>query len=76
MDAPKNSANGVAQVFAEVATKWGTTMQDMAKPVQVVAGDLGTCQRIKSLRKKRFPSGSVGGGLENIVTIPGVSHVM
>lgn len=76
MDAPDNSAEGVAQVFEEMASQFGMTLEEMSKSIQVVQGDLGTCQNIESLRKKRCPAGTDVGGLSSILTIPGVSHIM
>lgn len=76
MDAPDNSADGVAQVFEEIASQCGRTLEDMSHLVQVVQGDLGTCQNIESLRKKRCPAGTDVGGLSSVLTVPGVSHIM
>lgn len=76
MDAPDNSAEGVSQVLEEVASQCGMTVEDFLKHLQVVEGDLGTCQNFESLRKKRFPAGSPISALDNLVTIPGVSHIM
>lgn len=76
MDAPDNSADGVSQILDDVASQCGLKVEDMLNHLQVVEGDLGTCQNIESLCKRRFPAGSAIGGLDNLLTIPGVSHIM
>lgn len=76
MDAPDNSAEGVSQVLEEVASQVGMTVEELLKHLQVVEGDLRTFQNFESLRKKRYPAGSSIGALDNLVTIPGVSHNM
>lgn len=48
----------------------------MAQFIQIIEGDLGTCQNIESLRKRCNPSGFEDEGLRDDVTTLGSSHTL
>jgi hypothetical protein len=76
IDAPDNSAEGISQILEHLADQCGLSLDSMSNHIQILEGDLGTCQNVESLRKKRHPAGLQTESLQNTITVPGVAHIL
>ncbi|KAA1136013.1 hypothetical protein PGTUg99_021287 [Puccinia graminis f. sp. tritici] len=76
MDASDNSADGVGQVLGSIIQQLGLTADEFCSRLQIMDGDLGTCQNINSLRALRSPSSYADHALLNITMQLGSSHTL
>ncbi|EFP76803.2 uncharacterized protein PGTG_02264 [Puccinia graminis f. sp. tritici CRL 75-36-700-3] len=76
MDASDNSAEGVGQVIESIITQSGLTPEVFCSRLQVMDGDLGTCQNINSIRALRSPSSYAEHSLLNITMQLGSAHTL
>jgi hypothetical protein len=76
MVASENSAQGVGDVFTGVIQQSGLTPKQFHSRVQIIEGDLGSCNLFESLRNQRTPGRSHQASLDNIIAIPGAAHTL
>ncbi|KAA1089281.1 hypothetical protein PGT21_012533 [Puccinia graminis f. sp. tritici] len=76
MDASDNSSEGVGQVLDSIIRQSGLTAEEFCSRLQVMDGDLGTCQNINSLRALRSPSSYSDHALLNITMQLGSAHTL
>ncbi|KAA1124658.1 hypothetical protein PGTUg99_027063 [Puccinia graminis f. sp. tritici] len=76
MEASDNSSEGVGQVLVSIINQSGLTPEEFCSRLQVMDGDLGTCQNINSLRALRSPSGYAEHSLLNITMQLGSAHTL
>lgn len=76
MDASDNSAEGVGQLIEQICGQISFTSEKFSDSLQVVEGDVGTCNNIESLRRKRHPAQSKSESLQNILSVPGAAHTL
>ncbi|EFP80005.1 uncharacterized protein PGTG_05230 [Puccinia graminis f. sp. tritici CRL 75-36-700-3] len=76
MVASDNSALGVGEVFTGVIQQSGLTPAEFHSRLQIVEGDLGSCNIFDSLRKQRTPALGNHNSLDNILPIPGAAHTL
>lgn len=76
MDAPDNSAGGVARVFQAVLEQIRRSPDIYSKDLNISEGDVGTGRLIEALRGKRFPAGSDYQGLDGILSVMGLAHML
>ncbi|KAA1071123.1 hypothetical protein PGTUg99_017615 [Puccinia graminis f. sp. tritici] len=76
MLASDNSALGVGEVFTGVIQQSGLKAADFHSRLQIVEGDLGSCNIFDSLRKQRTPALGDHNSLDNILPIPGAAHTL
>ncbi|KAH9460145.1 hypothetical protein Pst134EA_007209 [Puccinia striiformis f. sp. tritici] len=76
MDASDNSAKGVGQVLVSIISQTGLTPEEFCPCIQVMDGDLGTCQNLNSLRALQTPCSYAEHALLNITMELGLSHTL
>ncbi|OAV90296.1 hypothetical protein PTTG_28393 [Puccinia triticina 1-1 BBBD Race 1] len=76
MLASDNSALGVGKVFTGVIQQSGLTVEEFHSRLQIIEGDLGSCNIFDSLRKQRMPAVGNHNSLDNILPIPGAAHTL
>ncbi|KAA1073383.1 hypothetical protein PGT21_010462 [Puccinia graminis f. sp. tritici] len=76
MVASDNSALGAGEVFTGVIQQSGLTRADFHSRLQIVEGDLGSCNIFDSLRKQRTPALGDHNSLDNVLPIPGAAHTL
>ncbi|OAV95821.1 hypothetical protein PTTG_26530 [Puccinia triticina 1-1 BBBD Race 1] len=76
MLASDNSALGVGEVFTGVIQQSGLTPKEFHSRLQIIEGDLGSCNIFDSLRKQRTPASGDHNSLDNILPIPGAAHTL
>ncbi|KAA1102626.1 hypothetical protein PGTUg99_025105 [Puccinia graminis f. sp. tritici] len=76
MIASDNSATGVGEVFTGVIQQSGLTPEEFHSRLQLVEGDLGSCNIFDSLRAQRTPGRQHATALDNILPIPGAAHTL
>ncbi|KAA1119813.1 hypothetical protein PGT21_034695 [Puccinia graminis f. sp. tritici] len=76
MIASDNSATGVGEVFTGVIQQSGLTPEEFHSRLQLVEGDLGSCNIFDSLRAQRTPVRRHASALDNILPIPGAAHTL
>ncbi|KAA1138503.1 hypothetical protein PGTUg99_020770 [Puccinia graminis f. sp. tritici] len=76
MVASDNSALGVGEVFTGVIQQSGLTPAKLHSRLQIIEGDLGSCNIFDSLRKQRNPGLGDHNTLDNILPIPGAAHTL
>jgi hypothetical protein len=74
--ASNNLVQGVGKVFTGIIQQTGLTPEEFHSRLQIIEGDLGSCNIFKSLRNQRTPSRSYKGSLHNVLPIPGASHTL
>ena len=76
MLASDNSAAGVGDVFTSLIHQTGLTPEQFHSRLQIIEGDLGSCNIFDSLRNQRTPGGSHASSLDNVLAIPGAAHTL
>ncbi|KAA1125441.1 hypothetical protein PGTUg99_012284 [Puccinia graminis f. sp. tritici] len=76
MIASDNSAQGVGDVFTGIIQQSGLTAKEFHSRLQLIEGDLGSCNIFDSLRKQRCPATGNHNSLDNVLPIPGAAHTM
>jgi hypothetical protein len=76
MIASDNSAQGVGDVFKGVIQQSGLTPEEFHSRLQIIEGDLGSCNIFDSLRKQRCPADADHNSLDNVLPIPGAAHTL
>ncbi|OAV91520.1 hypothetical protein PTTG_04083 [Puccinia triticina 1-1 BBBD Race 1] len=76
MLASDNSAIGVGEVFTGVIQQSGRNTEQFHSRLQIIKGDLGSCNIFDSLRKQRMPALGDHNSLDNVLTIPGAAHTL
>ncbi|KAA1138032.1 hypothetical protein PGTUg99_024997 [Puccinia graminis f. sp. tritici] len=76
MIASDNSATGVGDVFTGVIQQSGLTKEEFHSRLQIVEGDLGSCNIFDSLRGQRTPGRRHETSLDNVLPIPGAAHTL
>ncbi|KNE99244.1 hypothetical protein PSTG_07552 [Puccinia striiformis f. sp. tritici PST-78] len=76
MVASDNSAQGVGEVFTGLIQQSGLTPEEFHSRLQIIEGDLGSCNLVDSLRKQRAPARRVHESLDNVLAIPGAAHTL
>ncbi|PLW58264.1 hypothetical protein PCANC_00916 [Puccinia coronata f. sp. avenae] len=76
MIVPDNSAQGVGEVFTGIIQQSGLTNDDFHSRVQIIEGDLGSCNIFDTLRSQRTPGRSNKASLHNVLPIPGAAHTL
>ncbi|EFP85627.2 uncharacterized protein PGTG_10956 [Puccinia graminis f. sp. tritici CRL 75-36-700-3] len=76
MVASDNSAQGVGEVFTGIIQQSGLTPQEFHSRVQIIEGDLGTCNIFDTLRNQRTPGHTHKASLDNVLPIPGAAHTL
>ncbi|PLW11106.1 hypothetical protein PCASD_25057 [Puccinia coronata f. sp. avenae] len=76
MVASDNSAQGVGEVFTGIMQQAGLTPAELHSRVQIIEGDLGSCNIFESLRRQRTPARSHESSLDNVLPIPGAAHIL
>ncbi|PLW21658.1 hypothetical protein PCANC_03213 [Puccinia coronata f. sp. avenae] len=76
MVASDNSAQGVGEVFTGIMQQAGLTPAELHSRVQIIEGDLGSCNICESLRRQRTPARSHESSLDNVLPIPGAAHIL
>jgi hypothetical protein len=76
MVASDNSALGVGEVFTGVIQQSGLSPAKFHSRLQIIEGDLGSCNIFDSLRKQRTPALGDHNSLDNVLPIPGAAHTL
>ncbi|KAA1068901.1 hypothetical protein PGT21_005196 [Puccinia graminis f. sp. tritici] len=76
MIASDNSAQGVGDVFTGIIQQSGLTPEEFHSRLQIIKGDLGSCNIFDSLRKQRCPASGDHNSLDNVLPIPGAAHTL
>ncbi|PLW12232.1 hypothetical protein PCANC_18803 [Puccinia coronata f. sp. avenae] len=76
MLASDNSAAGVGEVFTGIIQQSGLTNEEFHSRLQIVKGDLGSCNLFESLRNQRTPARHAHTSMDNILPIPGAAHTL
>ena len=76
MLASDNSAQGVGEVFTGLIQQSGLTADEFHSRVQIMEGDLGSCNIFNTLRSQRTPGRTLKASLHNILSIPGATHIL
>ncbi|OAV92132.1 hypothetical protein PTTG_09097, partial [Puccinia triticina 1-1 BBBD Race 1] len=76
MLASDNSALGVGEVFTGVIQQSGLTPEEFHSRLQIIEGDLGSCNIFDSLRRQRTPAAGNHNNLDNVLPIPGAAHTL
>ncbi|KAA1064833.1 hypothetical protein PGT21_016196 [Puccinia graminis f. sp. tritici] len=76
MVASDNSALGVGEVFTGVIQQSGLSPAEFHSRLQIIEGDLGSCNIFDSLRKQRMPALGDHNSLDNVLPIPGAAHTL
>ncbi|KAA1098528.1 hypothetical protein PGT21_036271 [Puccinia graminis f. sp. tritici] len=76
MVASDNSAAGVGDVLTGVIQQSGLTPEEFHSRVQIIKGDLGSCNILDSLRRQRVPAVGHQDNLDNTLAIPGAAHTL
>ncbi|KAA1114047.1 hypothetical protein PGTUg99_011318 [Puccinia graminis f. sp. tritici] len=76
MIASDNSAAGVGDVLTGVIQQSGLTQEEFHSQLQIIEGDLGSCNILDSLRRQRVPALANDDSLDNILSIPGAAHTL
>ncbi|OAV85638.1 hypothetical protein PTTG_03897, partial [Puccinia triticina 1-1 BBBD Race 1] len=76
MVASDNSAQGVGEVFTGLIQQSGLTAQQFHSNLQIIEGNLGSCNIFDSLRRQRVPGRHDHTSLDNILPIPGAAHTL
>ncbi|PLW11581.1 hypothetical protein PCANC_21460 [Puccinia coronata f. sp. avenae] len=71
-----NSAAGVGEVFTGIIQQSGLTSEEFHSRLQVIEGDLGSCNLFDSLRNQRTPARYRHTSLDNVLPIPGAAHTL
>ncbi|KAH9442005.1 hypothetical protein Pst134EB_028279 [Puccinia striiformis f. sp. tritici] len=76
MDESDNSAEGIGQVMEALQRQSGLEPIDFFGRLQLVDGDLGTCQIFNALRSLRLPSEYCDHNLNNVHFTLGAAHTL
>ncbi|POV97708.1 hypothetical protein PSHT_14446 [Puccinia striiformis] len=76
MIASDNSAQGVGEVFTGLIEQVGLTAQEFHSRLQIIEGDLGSCNLLDSLKRQRVPARHNHTSLTNVLPIPGAAHTL
>ncbi|KAA1138847.1 hypothetical protein PGTUg99_022337 [Puccinia graminis f. sp. tritici] len=76
MIASDNSAQGVGDVFTGIIQQSGLTAEEFHSRLQIMEGDLGSCNIFESLRNQRCPATGDHNSLDNVLPIPGAAHTL
>ncbi|PLW30167.1 hypothetical protein PCASD_16464 [Puccinia coronata f. sp. avenae] len=76
MLASDNLAQGVGKVFTGLIEQSGLTAEEFRSRLQIIEGDLGSCNIFDSLRRQREPARHMHTSLDNILLIPGAAHTL
>ena len=76
MVASDNSAIGVGEVFTGLIQKSGLTPAQFHSQLQLLAGDLGSCNIFNNLWQQRIPAADNESSLDNVLPIPGAAHTL
>ncbi|PLW21635.1 hypothetical protein PCANC_03168 [Puccinia coronata f. sp. avenae] len=76
MLASDNSSQGVGEVFTGVIEQSGLTPAEFHSRLQIIEGDLGSCNIFQTLRNQQTPSLDSHNSLDNIIAIPGAAHTI
>ncbi|KNE86552.1 hypothetical protein PSTG_20086, partial [Puccinia striiformis f. sp. tritici PST-78] len=76
MIASDNSAQGVGEVFTGLIEQVGLTAEEFHSRLQIIEGDLGSCNLLDSLKRQRVPAPHTHTSLTNVLPIPGAAHTL
>ncbi|KNF06251.1 hypothetical protein PSTG_00758 [Puccinia striiformis f. sp. tritici PST-78] len=76
MIASDNSAQGVGDVFTGFIQQSGLTPEEFHSRLQIIEGDLGSCNIFDTLKKQRCPAVENHESLNNVIAIPGAAHTL
>ncbi|PLW18113.1 hypothetical protein PCANC_12726 [Puccinia coronata f. sp. avenae] len=74
MVASDNSAIGVGEVFTGLIQQSGLTPAEFHSRLQILEGDLGSCNIFNSLWQQRIPAADNESSLNNVLPIPGAAN--
>ncbi|KAH9447416.1 hypothetical protein Pst134EA_029455 [Puccinia striiformis f. sp. tritici] len=76
MIASDNSAAGVGEVFTGVIQQSGLTPEEFHSRLQIIEGDLASCNIFETLKRQRCPAVANHESLNNVLTVPGAAHTL
>jgi hypothetical protein len=76
MDESDNSAEGMGQVMESIQRQSGLKPEEFFGRLQLVDGDLGTCQNFNSIRSLRTPALKPEESLKNVFFNLGAAHTL
>ncbi|EFP90817.2 uncharacterized protein PGTG_16843 [Puccinia graminis f. sp. tritici CRL 75-36-700-3] len=66
----------IPTVFTGIIQQSGLTREEFHSRLQIIEGDLGSCNIFDSLRKQRCPATGDHNSLDNVLAIPGAAHTL
>ncbi|POV94953.1 hypothetical protein PSTT_16549 [Puccinia striiformis] len=76
MIASDNSAAGVGEVFTGVIQQSGLTPEEFHLRLQIIEGNLASCNIFETLKRQRCPAVANHESLNNVFTVPGAAHTL